>query len=305
MLGGDRSAVYELKNGTHDFRPVWRAMAKGLADGTNDEDIQDGKADYSNVILSFHPRKWAPNSSAWFHNDEWLTFNSIQDTPYDQIKSIPYDYNLKPVKPTWLFEGRYEGATSAWAVRYQAYQTSLDGGFGCTYGSENNSFPENWRELMDLPGAEQMGYLYEVIRGIWTDKEYTNRIPAPDLIKGNRGDTKGDGMTVNDGDGGGNKAQKGKATSDRITAMRDKKGKWAIIYIANGRDVTLDPGTLDPGRMNAYWFNPRNGSWQTDKRSYRKQTPFIKNLKTDNKEYHFDPPGKPGPGNDWVLILRN
>ncbi len=103
MIGGDRSAVY----GEHDFREVWRAMAEGLADGTNGSNNQNGQADYKDMIISYHPRKWAANSSEWFHNDPWLTFNSIQDTPYDQVKSLPYDYALKPVKPTWLFEGRY------------------------------------------------------------------------------------------------------------------------------------------------------------------------------------------------------
>ena len=300
MLGGDRSAVY----GKHDFRDVWRAMAEGLADGTNGENNQNGHADYSDMLISFHPRKWASNSSEWFHNDEWLTFNSIQDTPYDQTISLPNDYNLKPVKPTWLFEGRYEGATSPWAIRYQAYQTVFAGGFGCTYGSDNCQFPDNWRELVDLPGSLQMAYLYSVSRKIWTDRQYFNRTPDQSLIVGDTGDTKGDGMTVGDGDGGSNAKQKGEATSDKLTAIRDNDGKWAMVYSANGRDFTLDLSKLSSGKKSAFWFNPRTGVWTKEDQSFERQTPFLKGLKTGVGKHLFNPPGTPGPNNDWVLILK-
>ncbi|MCD6347989.1 MAG: DUF4038 domain-containing protein, partial [Bacteroidales bacterium] len=87
MLGGDRSAIYEHADGIYDYREVWHAMAEGLADGINSVNKQDGQADYSDILMSYHPRKWAPNSSEWFHNDPWLSFNSIQDTPYDQVVS--------------------------------------------------------------------------------------------------------------------------------------------------------------------------------------------------------------------------
>ncbi|MEA1896840.1 MAG: glycoside hydrolase family 140 protein [Bacteroidota bacterium] len=304
MLGGDRSAIYDLEDGLHDYREVWRAMAEGLADGVNSVDNQDGQADYSNVLISFHPRKWAPNSSEWFHNDPWLAFNSIQDTPYDQVVSVPHDYNLVPAKPTWLFEGRYEGATSAWAVRYQAYQTVFAGGFGNTYGSDMWQFPSNWRELAMLPGAGQMAYLYTVARGIWTDAQFLDRIPDQELIVGDQGDTKGDGMTVGDGDGGPTSGKKANATSDRVTAMRGSNGEWAMVYSANGRDISLDLTRLYSGNMDAYWFNPRNGMWKANDKEFNKPTPFLTGLITGSGNHIFEAPGIPGPGNDWVLILK-
>jgi len=173
MLGGDRSAIYDSKtkkfwnDAVQDFRALYRAMAEGLADGANGEDSHDGVADYSNIVISFHPRKWAPNSSEWFHNDPWLTFNSIQDTPEDQVESIPHDYNLAPIKPTWLFEGRYEGGITAWGVRYQAYQTMFSGAFGHTYGCEEifNS-PLDFKKLKVLPASQQMAHLYTIAR-VW------------------------------------------------------------------------------------------------------------------------------------------
>ncbi len=305
MLGGDRSAIYNNADGSHDYRTVWSAMAEGLADGVMGVKHQDGNADYNDLLISYHPRKWAPNSSEWFHNEAWLSFNSIQDTPYDQIVSLPHDYNLKPVKPTWLFEGRYEGATSAWAVRYQAYQTVLAGGFGSTYGNDNWLFPPEWRKIANLPGAWQMGNLYLVCREIWTDNQFLNRIPDQELIIGDQGETIGDGMTVGDGDGGPDSEQsKDGARSDRLTAMRGKNGKWAIVYSANGRNITLNLTRLKPGEMNAYWFNPRNGKWIVKDKEYDKPTPFLTGLRTGSGNFTFEALGNPEPNNDWVLVLK-
>ena len=299
MLGGDRSAIYERKEGLYDYREIWRAMAEGLADGTNGIDQQDGQANYSNLLISFHPRKWAPNSSAWFHNDQWLAFNSIQDTPYDQVTSLPHDYNLKPFKPIWLFEGRYEGRSSAWGIRYQAYQTVFAGGFGNTYGSGNYCFPSNWKKLIKLPGAEQMAYLYNINREIWTDAQFLERTPDQKLILGDKGNTYGNGQYDLSG-----KILKNPGYSDRITAMRGAKGKWALVYTANGREITLNLSRLYKGKLNAYWFNPRNGKWRVKDKEYIKPQPFLNGLITGSGNHIFTPPGSPGPENDWVLVLK-
>ncbi len=299
MLGGDRSAIYEVNGKVLDYRPVWNAMAEGLADGLNGINKQDGKADYSNILISYHPRKWAPNSSEWFHNEPWLSFNSIQDTPYDQIKSIPHDYNLKPVKPTWLFEGRYEGRMSAWGIRYQAYQTVFSGGFGATYGSNIYSFPKNWRKLTKLPGAAQMAYLYRVVREIWTNEQFLNRTPDQSLIVGDNGNTYGDGQF----DDAGNPL-KNPGYSDRITAMRDKYRTWAVIYSANGRDINIDISKLKTDVMKAYWFNPRTGKWHDGITEHDIQTPFKSSITQNNEIATFNPPGNPEKGNDWILVLK-
>lgn len=311
-LGGDRSAVYfpddpktykfNYVDTYHDYRPVYSAMAEGLADGANGFDDQDGKADYSNILITFHPRKWAPNSSEWFHNHPWLSFNSIQDTPEDQVKSVPYDYNLQAIKPTWLYEGRYEGAITAWGIRFQAYQTVFSGAFGHTYGNTDYwYFPPDWREMFKLQGANQMKYLYVVSRGIWTDKQFLDRIPDQQLIIGDQGATSGDGITVGDGDG---INKNNNAFSDRITAMRGSDGKWALVYTANGNSVNLDLSRLFPGKLDAFWFNPRNGKWWVSGTESEKMVPFLKGIKTGKGSYLFDAPGNPVQENDWVLVLK-
>lgn len=292
MVGGDRSGVYE----DLDYRSVYTAMAKGITDGLD--------SGLTKPLISFHPRKWAPNSSDWFHHEEWLTFNSIQDTPYDQVISVPNDYRLTPVKPTWLCEGRYEGAITDWGVRYQAWQTVLSGGFGHTYGSDAWKFPKDWRKYLDLPGLRQMEYLYHAVREIWTDKQFLGRTPDQELIIGEQGETIGDGNTREDGDGGGAAALfiKG-GHSDRITAMRGNDRNWAMVYTAGGKDVHLDLTKLK-GRLNAYWFNPRTGMWWVDGHESKAMRPFRKRIKTGKGDLVFDAPGDPKNENDWVLILK-
>jgi hypothetical protein len=218
--------------------------------------------------------------------------------------SVPNDYNLQPVKPTWLYEGRYEKAITDWGVRYQAYQTVLAGGFGHNYGAEELwKFPANWRELLQLPGGIQMKYLYEISRELWTDKQFLHRMPDQGLIIGDQGVTVGDGITTNDGDGGGSHRTGSNGRSDRITAMRDSDGGWALVYTANGRDLHLDLSGLS-GKLNAYWFNPRNGLWWVDGRESGKMLPFRKNIQAGSGDLVFDPPGIVADGNDWMLMLR-
>jgi len=299
MLGGDRSAIYGKE---HDYRNLYNAMAEGLADGVNGENKQDGQANYTTIPISFHPRKWAPNSSEWFHNAPWLMFNSIQDTPYDQVASIMHDFNLHPEKPVWLFEGRYEGPITAWGVRYQAYQTVFSGAFGHTYGGGTMyKFPPDWKKQTELPGSLQMKYLYYIAYKIWTDEQYVDRMPDQSLIIGDQGETKGDGISVGDGNGN-NKANNG--TSNRITAMRGASGKWALVYTANGRNINLDLSCLSSGKLNAYWFNPRNGKWWSGETETEKMTPFLKKVKIGNGSSVFDPPGVPEAENDWILLLK-
>ena len=56
--------------------------------------------------------------------------------------------------------------------------------------------------------------------------------------------------------------------------------------------------------MDGYWFNPRNGKWWVNSIEFDEQKPFMRGLGTGAGSHLFDPPGVPGPGNDWVLILK-
>lgn len=95
--------------------------------------------------------------------------------------------------------------------------------------------------------------------------------------------------------------------SDRITASRASDGTMAMLYIANGRNFKVKMDTLTHEPMNAYWFNPRNGQWKVNGAEIDQRTPFVKASIRDSgaDELAFDPPGEPGDGNDWVLIIAS
>ncbi len=304
MLGGDRSAVY----GERDYRPVFRAMAEGLADGAAGAGERDGKADYRSTLMSYHPRKWEPNSSEWFHLDPWLDFNSIQDQPRDQVRAIQHDYRLSPAKPTWLFEGGYEHRANRytdWHIRYQSYQTVFAGGFGVTYGNMNiyafsgdTGSPDEpqalaarrkWEHSLDDPGARQMQHLLKLMTWL-TDAQFLDRIPDQDLIDGDAG-----GMQ--DGEG---------LRSNCILATRGRRGDYAMVYTANGRNIRLKMDRLAGPFMDAFWFDPRTGEWRSGERRFAAATPFQTRIPSGAgaPPREFDPPGQPRDGNDWVLALR-
>jgi len=304
MMGGDRSAVY----GKKDYRNVFRAMAEGVADGVNGINQQDTKADYSTTLMSYHPRKWMPNSSEWFHKDAWLDFNSIQDQPKDQILASELDYGLNPAKPTWLFEGGYEHRRRVykdWQIRFQSYQTVFAGGFGITYGNMNTfHFGENvigldkpvatgkagkWESGLDDPGAMDMQHLFSLMT-LMSNHQFLDRIPDQSLI---------------DGDEGGMEGTEG-AISNRLQATRGRKGDYAMIYSANGRNIRVKMNRLAAPLMNAFWFNPRNGKWRIKDRDFTNRRPFVKNIPSGQAApiREFDPPGSVGDGNDWVLVLK-
>ncbi len=305
MIGGDRNAVY----GDKDYRDIFRAMAEGVADGVNGIDQQDNKADYSTTLMSYHPRKWQPNSSEWFHHEPWLDFNSIQDQPSDQITSTDSDYGLSPVKPTWLFEGGYEFRRNTykdWQIRFQSWQTVFAGGFGVTYGSMNiyhfNS-PESaidepikvdksrkWETSLAEPGAMDMQHLHRLMTSLSND-QFLDRIPDQSLLEGNHG-----GMSGNEG-----------IKSTRLQATRGAKGDYALVYSANGRNISVRMNRLSASAKNAFWLNPRNGKWRVGDRETAEQIPFMKNVLSGPSApvQPFDPPGVAGDGNDWVLVLRS
>ncbi len=296
MIGGDRSAVY----GKYDYRAQFRAMAAGVLAGNDNQPM----------LMSYHPRKWKPNSSEWFHNDKWLSFNSVQDEPSDQIKAIEFDYNLSPPKPTWLFEGGYEKRRQGnkiytdWQMRLQSYQTVFAGGFGIVYGhTDTHLFGEKlggnveklkiennkWEKNLHDPGTEQMQYLIKLMT-LWSNEQYLERIPDQSLIDGDTGKMTGWQGYI----------------SSVIQATRGSKGDYAMIYSANGRNIRVNMNRLAAPKINAYWYNPRNGKWNVKDKEFTEQKSFMKNIPSGKKApiKEFDPPGKVANGNDWVLVLE-
>jgi hypothetical protein len=207
------------------------------------------------------------------------------------------DWARQPPKPTWLFEGRYEGYWKnkykaedwgGWQARQQAYQTVLAGAFGHTYGHErvfgfgHDGAP--WRGFLDTPGARGMTHLAKVMNSLGSGG-LSARVPDQALL---------------DGDDG--KAER--TTSNRITAARSARRHQAMFYSAAGRPIRVRMGDLLPGRMFAWWFNPRSGGWFVNGQERRGQAFFARDLPTGPAApvREFAPPTS-GAGHDWLLIL--
>jgi hypothetical protein len=283
MLGGDRAAI----NGDHDSRPIFRALAAGL------------KAGAPAQLISYHPRKSAPQSAEWFQQDDWLAFNSIQEWPEAQVRQITADWNRVPAKPTWIFEGRYEGYWrnnykagdwGEWQVRQQAYQTVFAGAFGHTYGHERvfgfGQDKADWKAHLHAPGARSMTHLKRLM-GHFTADELRDRIPDQGLVAGDPGEPE-------------------RLKSDFIAATRDAAGRKAMIYTANGRPIRVQLGRLAPGQVTAYWFNPRDGQWAAAGKTSALPLAFARDMASGAgaAEREFVPPSH-GEGSDWVLVLES
>ncbi|HVS96567.1 MAG TPA: glycoside hydrolase family 140 protein [Puia sp.] len=253
-------------------------------------------------LITFHPRGRA-SSSFWFEQQPWLDFNSVQsghrsyaqdtsagDPHYgeDNWRYIRADYAKRPVRPVLDAEPSYEQiphglhdtSQPRWTaadVRRYAYWSVFAGACGFTYG--DNSVMQflrptdkgsaygaraPWFRAIDDPGAGQMQYLEKLMlsRG---RAGYFARVPDTTMVtdQGSR--------------------------YDRLLATRGPS--YAFIYTYTGREFHVNPAALGSRRLQASWYNPRDGSTKTI------------GVFSGRETLIFDPPGNPSPGNDWVLIL--
>lgn len=296
MMGGDRSAVY----GELDYTAVYRAMAEGVADGIKGRHGFDGIYDMEGILMSFHPQKRHPNSSRWFHEDEWLSFNSVQACPWEQEELLRADYQLNPVKPTWLFEGRYEHysyAYKAWHVRFQAYLSVFAGGFGHVYGNEAIwDFDPSWKTDIYWDGGLHMKYL--------------NYILTEGLEHAGFGDLHPDTLILADTPKGTtsthcwNYKSLEAPYSSRIAALATEDYSTVLVYAADGSTVKLNSALL-PAPYKAYWYDPRTGRFSATKEILHKAALEADQFSANDSTLLFDFPGEAGMDNDWVLLLEH
>ena len=274
ILGGDRDYT--------DYKHIIRAMAKGIAIGVA------GKEDYDKCLMTVHTYG-GKSSSEWFHNDNWLDFNMQQNGHCYDVpvwERIQRDYNMSPIKPVIDGEPLYDehpvcfnrnehGTSTDYQVRRFFYQNVFSGAFGHTYGCHAiwqmwtpdrkplNGPVRPWTESLGLIASYQMGYGRSLIES----RPFFTRIPDQNLIvEGQQEGTR------------------------RITATRDRKGSYAMIYSEQGDPFAINTQLLSGEKLVAWWFDVRSG------RSHKIGV-FDK---TDSQWFY--PPTK-GKGNDWVLVL--
>lgn len=267
--GGDRSGGGKNKE-------IWDAIATGI------------KSVDKNHLMTFHP--FGENSSSnWFHQSYWLDFNMCQtghgQRSYSIFKRlIVRDYELKPVKPTFDGEPRYEDHPVSWKpqvlgwfddadVRQALYWNLFSGGFGHTYGCHPiwqmmapgheavGYARHNWTEVLDLPGAWDLIHS----RRLMESRPFISGIPDQSLLS-----------TAYYPD------------TDYVLATRGDG--YAMIYFPTGWSATIQMDRIGAREVKGWWFDPRNG-----------KATLIGNFPgTGTKE--FLPPTR-GRGNDWILVL--
>jgi len=267
VLGGDHNATGREE--------VFREMAAGLKE-----------SDGGRHLITFHPRG-GRSSSQWFHNEPWLDFHMIQSghgaldiANYDMVAK---DYGLAPPKPTMDAENRYEdhavahnpekGWFNDYDNRQAAYWGLFAGGHGHTYGNRGV-----WQ--MYEPGRDPSGplryYWHDAmdlpgawdmthVRNLMLSRPLLSRVPDQSLV------------------------EESLSGADHIRATRGEG--YAFVYAATGRSFVVNLGKISGTTLVTSWFDPRTGAFTR-----------IGEFPNTGKQ-QFDPPGEPGRGNDWVLVL--
>ncbi len=258
---------------------IWDALGRGI------------KSEDKNHLMTYHP-SGESSSSMWFHDREWLDFNSFQtghaQRSYDIYRKLLVgDYDKKPIKPCFDMEPRYEDHPVAWNpkvlgwfddvdVRQAMYWNLFSGAFGHTYGCHpiwQFKTPEravvgnvrnNWYDVMDLPGAFDLIHARKLIES----HDFYSRIPDPSIVLSLQ-------MFATD------------------VAVATRGNGYALVYLPNGNNIEVSLEKI-PGaqKLKLQWFNPRTGEMTA-----------IETLPAKGKYQTKSP--QSGRGNDWILVMES
>jgi len=271
ILGGDRAPE------TEEQKTIWRAMAKGLAQG-----------DKGRHLITYHPWGGA-YSGDFFHGEDWLDFNGFQsghgsrDT--DNAAMIGRDYARVPAKPCLDLEPAYEDHPINWKpengwfddadVRVGAWRALFAGACGHTYGCHDiwqfldagrepvSSARTPWREAVNLPGSAQVGFARKLIES----RSPLRRVPDQGVF-----------------------AQDPGQGALKPRACRGSDGSYVLIYLPEGGSTEIRMDVVRAATARASWLDPRTGR-ATDAGEHPARGTMS-----------FAAPSS-GRGNDWVLVL--
>ncbi len=268
---------------------VWQAIGNTLA-----------KGDHKHLI-TFHPRG-RKMSGEWFHQQSWLDFNMFQsghrhyhqDIAQDSYRFGPdnwryvaLDYQRKPARPTLDGEPSYEeiphGLHNPDAPRWQAddlrryaYWSVFSGAAGFSYG--HNSVMQFYRGGEGERAFSALSTWQKALdapgaaqmrhlKSLMLAHDYFSRVPDQRLV-------------VNQG--------------EKYQYLAATRGQgYALIYSYTGREILVKLGYISGQKVQAKWYDPRSGQ-------YRTIGTFV-----NSGQRRFNPPGEPGDGNDWVLVLKS
>ena len=258
-------------------RAIWLAMVKGLKEGSG-----------GSQLVSYHGQGHT-SSSIWFHNEDWLDFNSIQSGHGWATKTYEFiakDYALSPAKPTVDMEPPYEnhptGKTpriDSHQVRKGAYWAMLAGAAGHGYGAldlfylykdNDGPFPRNgfqeWHKAIAYEGSRQVGFM----RRLFELRPWYKLVPDQSVIASGQGEGEDHIQAAGDGP--------------------ERGHTFLIAYLPHGRPVGIHLTKISSKKANAHWYDPRNGTWQK-----------IGSFDCTGTREFVPPPA--GDRADWVLVL--
>lgn len=261
---------------------IWQAMARGIKEGCK-----------GRHLISYHG-DWMSSSSEWYHEADWLDFNTIQSGhtwESDNYAFVSADRARHPAKPTLDMEPSYENhpvggrpPIDSHKVRTQAYTAMLAGAAGHGYGAldlfcffkdSDGPFPRggggwkepafrDWRTACAYEGSKQMGFM----RAFFERRPWWKLVPGQSLMS----------------------SYKGEGNHRRVAA---RAGDWSFMlaYLPEGGSVTMrGVDSLVGSQVAASWFDPRTGEWKEAGRSPKSYS------------LSFTAPTS-GDKADWLLVL--
>lgn len=261
ILGGD--------NDPNNARAEIRALGLGLKEAAPQQ------------LITYHASSSHSSTDVWPADERWLDvsmvysyfrgFNKAWNKNQPDVYEVSHaEFAKIPVRPLFLGESTYEGEHGDWGsavqARKQAYWCLFGGGIGHAYGSPNWNFPANWREVLELPGANSLRHL----RSLLESRPWWKLIPDVNNV------------VAVDGRGA-------FATNDYAVTALAADGSFALSYLPTKRALTIDLSKVSGSHVAASWFIPRTG-----------ETSRIGEF-TDKGRQSFEPPGD----GDWVLVLED
>lgn len=267
---GEEPHIFWIHGGDNDpfnAEAEIRALAKGLA------------ATAPNQLATYHAAS-THSSTDVFPEAEWLdvsmvytyfrgfnkAWNRIQPDVYEVAAT---EYRKTPPRPFFLGESNYEREHDPWGnerqIRKQAYWALFAGAMGHAYGSPNWKIPDNWRELLDLPGANSLVHLPAIMKEIgWPHINYDWR-----------------GYFLGESAGP-------YAANNYAMTVFSEDDKRALVYAPDGGRLDLYLPLLETKKVTVYQIDPRDGT-RTE----------LAATKTNRSQAVSLPEGQ-----DWLLLIE-
>ena len=288
------------------YEDIINALADGLMSGDGNDHLITFHGRHENSVPYIPGQscyKVPCSTSCLFGNASWLHVYGTYGGHYWAYPTyylISKDYNLSTVKPVFDTEPNYENLYycqdnckpfwkcndqpdvrrgTAAVVREQAYWAVLAGAAGHTYGQNDiwqfnmAGKPGNCRPIyywdddraINAPGAFHMG----ILRNLMESRPWHTMVPDQSIITG---------------------GQSSGYDENHKQASRAVDGKFLLVYLPQGGNITVNMAKISGSTAKAYWFNPRTGD------------PSFVGEYDSSGNRPFSAPSD-GVDNDWVLVL--